>query len=288
MKQTFDYNDAFSRNIGWITEDEQQLIRTKRIAIAGMGGVGGEHLVTLARLGFQDFHIADFDTFDVHNFNRQAGAFMSTVDRPKATVMAEQVKDINPNATISNFTEGVFEHNVDAFLEGVDIYVDSLDFFAISARELVFQKCTDKGIPIVTAAPLGMGSALLTFMPGEMTFDEYFNFSSCTTENEKLIKFLVGLSPSLLQRDYLVLPEKADFVAQKGPSLAVAVKMCAGLAESTVLKIVLGRGKVISAPHGLHFDAYKNKAVKTWCPFGNKGPIQRLKYEIAKKIVLHP
>ena len=287
MSQTFKYKKAFSRNIGWITEDEQQLIRTKRIAIAGMGGVGGEHLVTLARLGFQDFHIADFDTFDVHNFNRQAGAFMSTVDRPKAAVMAEQVTDINPKATIRNFDEGVFEHNVDAFLEGVDIYVDSLDFFAISARELVFQKCTDKGIPIVTAAPLGMGSALLTFMPGEMTFDEYFNFSSCTTENEKLIKFLVGLSPSLLQRDYLVLPEKADFVAQKGPSLAVAVKMCAGLAESTVLKIVLGRGKVISAPHGLHFDAYKNKAVKTWCPFGNKGLVQRIKYQIAKKIVLH-
>ena len=287
MSQTFKYKKAFSRNIGWITEDEQQLIRTKRIAIAGMGGVGGEHLVTLARLGFQDFHIADFDTFDVHNFNRQAGAFMSTVDRPKAAVMAEQVTDINPRATIRNFDEGVFEHNVDAFLEGVDIYVDSLDFFAISARELVFQKCTDKGIPIVTAAPLGMGSALLTFIPGEMTFDEYFNFSSCTTENEKLIKFLVGLSPSLLQRDYLVLPEKADFVAQKGPSLAVAVKMCAGLAESTVLKIVLGRGKVISAPHGLHFDAYKNKAVKTWCPFGNKGLVQRIKYQIAKKIVLH-
>ena len=287
MSQTFKYKKAFSRNIGWITENEQQLIRTKRIAIAGMGGVGGEHLVTLARLGFQDFHIADFDTFDVHNFNRQAGAFMSTVDRPKAAVMAEQVTDINPKATIHNFDEGVFEHNVDAFLEGVDIYVDSLDFFAISARELVFQKCTDKGIPIVTAAPLGMGSALLTFMPGEMTFDEYFNFSSCTTENEKLIKFLVGLSPSLLQRDYLVLPEKADFVAQKGPSLAVAVKMCAGLAESTVLKIVLGRGKVISAPHGLHFDAYKNKAVKTWCPFGNKGLVQRIKYQIAKKIVLH-
>ncbi|MCP3428511.1 ThiF family adenylyltransferase [Opacimonas viscosa] len=286
MSQTFKYKKAFSRNIGWITEDEQQLIRSKRIAIAGMGGVGGEHLITLSRLGFQDFHIADFDTFDVHNFNRQAGAFMSTVDKPKAAVMAEQVQDINPKASVKNFDEGVFAHNVEAFLDDVDIYVDSLDFFAIEARELVFQKCTDKGIPIVTAAPLGMGAALLTFMPGQMTFDEYFNFSSCATENEKLIKFLVGLSPSLLQRDYLVLPEKADFVAQKGPSLAVAVKMCAGLAESTVLKIVLGRGKVISAPRGLHFDAYKNKAVQTWCPFGNKGLIQRLKYQIAKKIVL--
>ncbi|MFA7667476.1 MAG: ThiF family adenylyltransferase, partial [Burkholderiaceae bacterium] len=47
----FDYRRAFARNIGWLREDEQQTLRGKRVAIAGMGGVGGFHLLTLARLG---------------------------------------------------------------------------------------------------------------------------------------------------------------------------------------------------------------------------------------------
>lgn len=59
------YDAAFSRNLGWTTEWEQAAFRLKRVAIAGMGGVGGIHLLTLARLGIGQFHIADFDRFDV-------------------------------------------------------------------------------------------------------------------------------------------------------------------------------------------------------------------------------
>ncbi|MFK5894305.1 MAG: ThiF family adenylyltransferase, partial [Pseudomonadota bacterium] len=52
------------------------------------------------------------------------------------------------------------------------------------------------------------------------------------------------------------------------------------------LKILLKRGKTIAAPWGLHFDAYNNKYKKTWRPWGNNNPIQRLAYVIAKKIIL--
>ena len=51
---TFSYDEAFSRNIGWVTEAEQQALRGKRVAIAGLGGVGGVHFLTLARLGSAD------------------------------------------------------------------------------------------------------------------------------------------------------------------------------------------------------------------------------------------
>ena len=96
----FDYNEAFSRNIGWVTESEQQVLRGKRIAIAGLGGVGGGHLLTLARLGIGSFSIADHDRFDVVNFNRQAGAFVDTLDRPKVEVMASMARGINPELDI--------------------------------------------------------------------------------------------------------------------------------------------------------------------------------------------
>ena len=86
---SFSYEQAFSRNIGWVTEWEQSALRGMCVAIAGMGGVGGIHLLTLVRLGIGRFRIADFDTFDIVNFNRQAGATMDTIGRPKIDVMAE-------------------------------------------------------------------------------------------------------------------------------------------------------------------------------------------------------
>ena len=76
----FSYDAAFVRNIGWLTEWEQQALRAKRVAIAGMGGVGGVHMLTLARFGVGAFSIADFDRFDIVNFNRQIGANVDDED----------------------------------------------------------------------------------------------------------------------------------------------------------------------------------------------------------------
>jgi len=281
----FDYNKAFSRNIGWVTESEQQQLKNKKIAIAGAGGVGGVHLLTLARLGIANFNISDFDDFEVHNFNRQSGAFMSTLGQQKVDVMERMALDINPEANIKSFPEGIFEHNVDAFLDGVDLYVDALDFFALQARKTVFQKCYEKNVPVVTAAPLGMGCALLCFMPGKMSFEEYFRFESKHTEDEQLIQFLIGLSPAMLQRKYLVDDTRVSFKEKRGPSTPMAVNLCAGMAETYALKILLNRGEVICAPYGLHFDAYRNKLTKTWRPFGNAGLIPRVMFNIAKKVV---
>jgi molybdopterin/thiamine biosynthesis adenylyltransferase len=280
----FDYNTAFSRNIGWVTEQEQQVLRQTKVAIAGAGGVGGVHLLTLARLGISNFHLADFDQFDVHNFNRQAGAFMSTVGKDKVTVMAQMAADINPEAQITCFEQGVNPDNVEEFFEGVDIYVDSLDFFALAARKLVFEHCTKNAIPIVIAAPLGMGCAFLCFLPGKMNFEQYFCFDG-KSEHDQYIQFLIGLSPSMMQRAYLVDESRVDFHAQKGPSTAMSVDLCAGIAGTYVLKIILKRGPVICAPYGLHFDAYRNQFKTTWRPFGNKGLIPRIMFSIAKRIV---
>lgn len=279
------YKDATSRNIGWVTEKEQAALSSKRVAIAGLGGVGGAHLLTLSRLGITRFNISDFDSFEMHNLNRQAGAFISTIDQKKLSVMNKMALDINPESDIRTFSQGVNESNIDTFLQDVDLYVDSLDFFALSARRMVFQKCAEKGIPAITAAPLGMGCAFLAFIPGGMTFEEYFRLEGHTDE-EQLIKLLIGLSPSMMQRSYLVDRTRADFRAQKGPSTPMAVDMCAGITGTNALKILLGRGDIIKAPFGLHFDAYANTLKRTWRPGGNKNPLQIIAFRIASKLLL--
>src|SRR3954467_3744601 len=103
----FPFLKAFDRNIGWLTEWEQLALKGKRVAIAGMGGVGGFHLLTLARLGIGSFSIADFDRFEAANFNRQIGATISSLGRPKAEVLEEMARDINPGIRITRFDNGV-------------------------------------------------------------------------------------------------------------------------------------------------------------------------------------
>ena len=271
----FNYDAAFSRNIGWVTPAEQQLLRRKRVAIAGGGGVGGSHLLTLVRLGVSAFNIADFDDFDIVNFNRQVGANMATLGRPKVEVMAEMARAINPEVDIKLFPEGIDEHSLPAFLEGVDLYIDGLDFFAFKIRQQTFALCARMGVPATTVAPLGMGAALINFMPGQMTFDEYFQWGDLP-DIDKAIRFVVGLAPAGLHRPYLVHPAAVNFKEQRGPSTFMACQLCSAIAGTEALKILLGRGKVLAAPHGMQFDAYRNKMTHTWRPGGNRHPLHRL------------
>lgn len=278
----FSYHQAFSRNIGWVTRHEQELLRHKRVAIAGMGGVGGVHLLTLARLGIGAFHIADFDVFDIVNFNRQVGATVSSLGKPKADVLAAMAKDINPELDIKIFPQGINQNNLSDFFAGVDLYVDGLDFFAFSARQATFAACAELRIAAITAAPLGMGTALLNFLPGKMTFEEYFQWGHLPDE-EKALRFLLGLSPTGLHAPYLVDPSAINLTERRGPSTIMGCQLCAGVAATEALKILLNRGKVLCAPHGLHFDAFRNKLVHTWRPGGNKNPLQRLGLSVVRK-----
>ena len=282
----FNYFNAFSRNIGWLSLAEQSLLATKTVAIAGCGGVGGAHAVTLARLGVGRFHLSDFDSFEVENFNRQAGAKMSTLGASKLDTVVKMVLDINPEAYIGTFPEGINEQNIDEFLHGVDVYIDGLDFFALKIRSLMFKKAYAAGVPAITAAPLGMGVSNLNFLPGKMTFEEYFRFEGAS-ETEQYLRFFVGLSPARLHSAYLVVPESINLPERKGPSTIMACELCAGVAATQALKLMLNRGKVLAAPRCLQFDAYRNKYTVSWRPLGNANPINKLAIHLGKKHLLN-
>jgi len=279
---SFDYHGAFSRNIGWVTETEQLKLRQTHVAIGGLGGVGGVHLLTLARLGIGKFSISDFDVFDVVNFNRQVGAMVSTIGRSKIDVLSEMLRDINPDVELRVFPEGVQKNNMDSFLNGVDIYVDGLDFFVFETRRATFKACEKKGIPAVTSAPLGLGTALLVFAPGGMAFEDYFGFEGCD-ELEMAIRFLVGLSPAMLQRGYVADMSRVNLAERRGPSCIAACQLCAGVTAVEVLKLALGRPGVKLAPWGSQFDAYRMRYVRTWRPGGAKNPAQRLMCYLVRK-----
>lgn len=277
---------AFSRTIGFITKQELEILKNKTVAIAGLGGVGGVHILTLARLGIGSFHIADMDTFAIENFNRQAGANVHTIGKTKVEVMMEMALAINPEIKIKTFPNGVNAENIDEFFQGVDAYVDSLDFFAFKIRAMVFDHCYQKGIPATTVGPLGMGAALLNFLPGKMSFRNYFQWKENDSDVDLGVKFLLGVTPKAPHGSYIVDPTSINIAARKGPSTPMGCELCAGVMGTEILKILLKRGRVLSAPHSIVFDAFKNKVFHTYVWGGNKNPFQKLKIFLVKRKIL--
>jgi molybdopterin/thiamine biosynthesis adenylyltransferase len=279
------YEKAFSRNIGILTEKEQEKIKHSKIAIAGMGGVGGHYILNFARLGIKHFSIADFDSFEEVNINRQAGATIDTFGKKKCETMGEMAKKINPYIKINYFKEGVNEKNVDDFLSGVDVYVDGMDAFDIETRRLIFKKAREKGIFAITAAPLGFSCAMLVFSPRGMSFDVYFGINDQMSYVEKIASFLLGVAPFGIHLRYLNL-EKVDLKNGKGPSVSPACYLCSALATTMATKILLKKKGVKAAPHYFQFDAHENTHKKGYLLFGGKNPIMLLKKKIFLKFFL--
>jgi molybdopterin/thiamine biosynthesis adenylyltransferase len=255
---TFNYDRAFARNLGLVSEAEQAALRNTCVALPGLGGVGGAHLQALARMGVGGFHLADPDTFDVVNFNRQLGATTDTIGRNKAEVMEQTLLTINPDANIDTIPSGVTPENAERFLHGVDVVVDGIEFFCIEARRMLYRECRARQIPVVTAGPIGYGAALLVFMPDGMTFDAYFGIVAGMTRAEQLLAFGLGLGPGLAGD---LDPSRIDFEGEKGPALGSACFLCAAVAATEVLKLVTGRGKLASVPNGVYFDPFRGQTI---------------------------
>jgi molybdopterin/thiamine biosynthesis adenylyltransferase len=270
------YDEAFSRNQGLLSRADQERLRNSHVAIAGMGGVGGVHLMTLVRLGIGHFTIADPDHFETANFNRQYGARVSTIGRQKAEVMAEEARDVNPDVDIRVLSEPIGAHNVDDFLGAADVFVDGIDFFAIKARRLLFQAARQHRIWAITAGPIGFSAAWLVFNPQGMSFDDYFDLRHGMDRIDELIAFGVGLAPKATHMSYMDLG-RVDLRAATGPSASVACQLCSGVASSEVVKILVGRGTVPSAPWYSQFDAFTGELRRGKLLWGNRHPWQRLK-----------
>ncbi len=276
------YEQAFDRNIGFLTPGEQERLHEAVVAIPGLGGAGGAHVAAMARLGIGRFHLADLDRFEVVNINRQHGARAGTFGRPKCEVMAEEARAINPFVALKVFEEGITAENIDAFLEGVDVVIDGMDFFNIEIRRLIFLRAWEKRIHVVTAGPIGFGSAFMVFAPDRgMTFDRYFDLHDDMRMEEKLIAFFVGLVPKAAHKAY-TLPGSIDMAEQRGPSLGAGCQLCAAVAAAEVVRILLGKPGLRPAPYYFQFDPFSRQFVQGRLWFGNRGPLQRLKRRLMK------
>lgn len=275
------YSEAFSRNLGLIAPAEQERLRQCRVAIPGMGGVGGMHLMTLVRMGIGKFRISDADVFETKNFNRQFGATIQNLGRGKVDVMASSAESVNPELEIDTFSEFVTTKNIDAFLDGVDLVVDSVDFFAFEARRMIFREARKRGIWVITAGPIGFSTAWILFDPAGMSFDEYFDFKDGMEPVDQLCAFALGLAPRSTHLPYF----DFSYVEQsgRGPSVAAACQLASGVVGAEAIKILLGRKGLRPAPYYSQFDAYRCLLKTGRLRFGNRGPLQKLKRQVMRR-----
>src|SRR5690606_15774574 len=158
------------------------------------------------------------------------------------------------------------------------------DFFVPEIRAKVFRRCAELGIPAITAGPIGFGTCYLVFLPGGMTFDQYFRMEG-VAEHRQYARFLLGLAPKGLHRNYLVDPTRLNLAERRGPSSAAAVQLCAGVVGAEAVKILLGRGPVRAAPWYHQFDGHLGRFVSRRLWRGNDNPIQRLKLKVVERHV---
>lgn len=277
------YAEAFSRNRGLLSLKQQERLRHTTVVIPGLGGVGAIYATTFARLGVGHFRIADMDSYEVVNMNRQDAATMETVGVPKVEAVKNRILSINPYATVEVFPEGLQEGNSDAFFRGADIVLDAVDFFCIDVRRRIYRGARKENIFVISAGPIGFGSSVLVFDPQGMSFEDYFDIHDGQTEEEMLLRFGLGVTPTLLQRRYFK-PESVNWKEKKTPSLVTGTLLCANLVSTEALKILF-RGRVRAVPHSLHFDPFLRTLKKVYIPFGNRNPMQRLKLFLVKRVL---
>ena len=278
------YQRAFSRHRGLISAAEQERLRAARVAIPGMGGMGGTLAATLARAGIGSFAIADFDHFDIHNTNRQHGAASSTIGRNKARVMREIILDINPGAEVRLMETAVDKGNIDSLLDGADLALDALDVFAQKARRLFFARCRLKGIPVFSAAPLGFSAATFHFHPEGMSYDAFTGLRDGMSEKEMVLHFLGAIGA---QGPHLKYMDTSGVGAEEGaaPSLGLACSMGAAMVAADVIAYLLGRREPDWVPRFAQFDPYARSYRRRWRPGGAKNPVQKLRMAILRRMM---
>ena len=144
-------NNIFERSIGLLGEDNFNYIQDKVIAVFGLGGVGGTALEALARTGFKNFALIDFDKVDPSNLNRQILYTEKDIGRTKVDAARDRIHAINDFANISTFQMKAQDFD---FNQKIDFIVDAID--DAEGKLFILNKAQELNIPSIMS--LGMAN----------------------------------------------------------------------------------------------------------------------------------
>jgi molybdopterin-synthase adenylyltransferase len=206
----------YIRNTQSISIDDQFKLAQSRVAVIGAGGLGGQIIILLARIGIGSLVIVDPDNFDETNLSRQAFAFDYTLNSPKVEAAVKILASVNPAVDALPVAEKLTANNSPDLLAGVDVIADALD--NIPDRLLLQAQAEKFNIPLVHGTVAGFDGQVMTVYPGDRTLDRMYGGG--------------GIAPqSVTAESILGVP-------------AVTPAIIGSLQVMEILKILLNRGHV--------------------------------------------
>ncbi len=200
-QQLENYFTRTLRNHFWVGGKSGQLkIQKFRVGVAGLGGMGSNIAEIFCRLGVGAIRATDPDTIERTNINRQVIAFEDTVGVKKADAAYNELKRIAKDVNFEISTEGIQAHNVEKFVEGLDVVINEIDVFHIDKQILLIEAARKLGIPVYTTIVVGVGIHLYKYDPkGNYSARDFLDVIVKNKDVETLVDRLGQPLPSYLQ-----------------------------------------------------------------------------------------
>ncbi len=211
------YPYRYIRNLDTISPEEQLKLAESKTAVIGAGGLGGNVILLLARVGIGSLAVVDHDVFDETNLNRQALCNVKTVGSPKTHEAVSAVKAINQGVNVLPYQIKLDASNVEGILSGSDVVVDALD--NVPDRFLLEGAAKKLGIPLVHGTLAGFEGWIMTIFPGDPGLKNIYGAEEekrMDRESPQAVLGVPGVTPFLI----------------------------AAFQVMEVLKILLGRGNI--------------------------------------------
>ncbi|MCX6808172.1 MAG: ThiF family adenylyltransferase [Candidatus Berkelbacteria bacterium] len=250
------HNLHHSRNIGLLSEEEQRIIDSSRLLIAGCG-VGSQIALSAARVGFENFLIVDGDKVEISNINRQGYSWRDE-GRYKVDALSRKIKSINPHASIKKFPLFVGIDNADKLVKNSDIIIDAIDPFSAIAIIALHRAARKYKKSVIIPVDTGWGAAIIIYTPSSISYDESIGINPKTfigdiDENEAFNKVATHLLS--------ILPEYAKKIAIDAaynknihyPQPITAVNIISALTVDAAKRLAL-KQPTVSAPNFVSFD----------------------------------
>jgi len=265
------YRKLVNRNLGLLSQEQQETLRNSCVALCGVGGLGGPISEILCRLGIGAFKLLDRGSFELTNSNRQIFSFLDTDGRRKTDVTEEYLRRINPDVRVEKFLE-VSEANVGSLLDGVDVVVLSID--SMIPCLILSRAARSRGLPLVEGWAAAFGNVRV-FTRDTPTLEEAYGFptigreiSSVSEEEagrlmmlslQRFMEQVQGVGDYYSDSDWQRLQERNE-----GTTLCPCVWLTCVLMAHETMKLLLNWGRLALAPTFAVYD-----------PFDHQIPAQR-------------
>ena len=166
-------NEKNSRTINLIGEENFNKLKNFRVAVFGIGGVGGFALEALARSGIGEIDIIDSDNIDISNINRQIIALEDTIDMSKVDIAESRIKSINPDIKVNKYKTFFSNTTIENFdFNNYDYIIDAID--TVTSKLLLIETAVKLNIPIISS--MGTGNKLC---PEMLEVSDIYKTSVC-------------------------------------------------------------------------------------------------------------